>query len=553
MFVKSPVVTPPSAPAPDPMSGFTATMAPDFTVRLVDDTNGTVLMSSNKQAVWAPTPGGTNPSLTPAIDFRPQTGGFDVVYTFNNTTSSPMSPGLVYAPGIRFGQTILSRNFNRDFKVQTLDNQGSMYFAGGDTYPYGQYSPVNVISNDKYTIGVSINYSVPAYNHAVYLRAESPGGQYTFGGRNWQILMALNPPANRSDTVSYNPAGDIQPGETRVYTMCVRATRSSLADPGSDWMRTLTPYRAFFNSTYGGMHYVRDARPVRGMTTTDVHTVSSDNPFGFDSGFRPDINGWNGYVTRMQSERSKGWTRWMVWTPTGVYGNHTEFNYPPQFTSHWQSIGPMRDSLSALSNFGQSNQLGLWWGRSTQVANGWDTGDVHWLDTSNPSDVNFSFHELDGATAVKATAVGLDNFTQYEMGAWNCYRWLQRLQAHAPSVKFVVEPRCADFIHSLSPTIVYGTRPNSQAISRVNAPFYMADFLMPGHETWALIDVAELREELNLSAADPLPDATIAAKVKQIADWGYVPVLLSGNQPPAGLHAADSWLASVPTDLQSGQ
>ncbi len=501
-------------------SAFSARAVPGNMVEVTDTANGYGVIRPNQQPLWSPDTSRPNSSAAqPSIAVVPKDGGFDVVYTFENRTSSPAPLGRLALGGIRMGNKVKLRDFRYDGKPGEIDNGGRPYFLGGYVYPHDVYSPVVVCSNDQYQVGVSLQYPVMDYKHEVFIRLETPGGHFMRDGANWQVLMDLNP--LQTVGARYSQAGDLRPGERRTYTMSVRITGSA-----QDWVQTLQPYKEYFASKYGGVRYQRDLRPVSAVPLAQAHQLSPSNPYGFDiAALRPDLRGFGPWADELLRVNQRGWSRIMLWAPTGLYRQNLDNNYPFQFTSFWmqgaQHNHRMGDAPTQLRRVANTPGItfGLWWGRAAQVMTSWDTPDAVLLNPDNPAHVAAAQRELDLALQAGVKEIGLDTLTL--MYAWDAYRWLGMLRERAPGVKFVVEPACPDFLHTLGARFVQGNRPQNERQFTLEESQRIADFLLPGHETWAFVRSDYLRG-IRGPGTMPTP-ADVEQEALRFASMGYTP------------------------------
>ncbi|MGQ0627710.1 MAG: immunoglobulin domain-containing protein, partial [Phycisphaerales bacterium] len=525
----------------------------------VDANSGRVLISPNAVSNWGPTWVPIYESLPPQRTLIERPDGFDIVYSFHNTGTTPRSVGSFYLPGIRFGQVVQMRDFLTDGKVRVLDHQNQNYFGGGNVYPGSWYSPAMVVSDGDYTIGVSLQFPLLDYKHHTFIRMESPGGASLVGGRNWMVRFDVNPTTNVDWMPLFSWDGEIPPGGRRTYTMTVRVQRSAAGQHPQSWLRTLNPYREYFQCTYGaGPQYTRDPRPVLGQSLAFESELGPSNTLGFAySNLRPDVNGWGPWRTLLDLRANQGWNRITLWAPTGLFNVHRNRNFPFLFTSHWQNVPAIRDSLSQLAGFaGPSGnptgqrRLGLWWGRAAEVMNTWDPAVSYLLDPARPDHRAAAVREMNGAVAVNATDIGLDTFIA--LPQWKGYGWLNQLRATYPGAKFIVEPMPSDLLHTLGAGFMIATRPaNEQWLAATN-PHYLADFLVPGHETWGSILHVE-PSEFGLPPGSALSDANMRTLYSRVAGWGYVPQTYTPaplTAPLAQWNAAQTWTTTVPLDLQ---
>lgn len=502
----------------------------------------TQLIEPNGQALWAPVGNDPEHSLAPAIAIELVENGANITYTFDNQSDEPKWLGALYIGGIRFDDQVLTRFVQGDGKELALSNEGKAFFGGGGHYPGDLYAPVATLRDDDTTIGVALLYPVLKYKHRVFIRAECPGGPYARDGRNWQVLLHLSP------LRAAGPERDIAPGESRTYVVTVRAAEG---DPALDWLRTLIPYRDHFQALYGPVRYDRDPRPVRAIEIAGSHPPTDDNPRAFTyEDRRIDRMGWLPWIDAMRSLMDDGFRRFMLIAPTGMYTVHRQNNYPFQFTTGWRSLPRARADLWRLAAFGREvsrGGLGLWWGRSAQVMKTWDTAAFEVLDPANPDHRARALRELDLAALMNTTVVGLDAFSY--VPPWDGYAWVTSLRELHPSIKFIVEPLGPDFMHTIAGAYVYGLRDASQQAREPAGPFLLADFLNPGHETWARLDANLLRAKMGLKPGMALDKDLVRAHAERIARWGYIPIV----HAPAdvqGILAAPTWQTALPIDLR---
>lgn len=487
-------------------------------VELTDTTSGALVISPNQHPLWAPDVRRPNAQAAqPAIAVVPKDGGFDVVYTFENRSQASAPLGRLVVGGFRVGNTIRLRDLRFDGKSSEVTNNGQPYFLGGGVYPRDTYSPVVAFGNDQYSVGVSLQYPILDYKHEVFMRLETPGGHFIRDGVNWQVMMDLNPSQTTGSV--FSEAGDLRPGERRTYTMSVRVTGSS-----QDWVETLAPYKEFFASTYGGVRYTRDLRPVSAVPLAQAHLLSATNPYGFDMpNLRPDQRGFGPWADELIRVSQRGWSRIMLWAPTGMYSVNRENNYPFQFASFWtegaqfgHAMGDAATQLRRVSNT-PGVAFGLWWGRAAQVMTSWDTPLAEVLNPDNPAHVAAAHRELDVALQTGVKEIGLDTLTL--MNGWDAYRWLGMLRERAPDVKFVVEPACPDFLHTLGARFIQGNRPTAEKRFELAESQRIADYLLPGHETWAFVRSDYLRG-LRGPGSMPTPQE-IEQEALRFANMGY--------------------------------
>ncbi len=527
--------------SPDAASGAFQASVEHNAMLSVKDRAGAPVLTPNGQALWAPAGKDVQNYLEPTITVQIVPGGADITFDFENTSQESKWLGVLYIGGIRFGPEVHHRLFQADGKEVVTSHDERPYFGGGGQYPGALYSPVATLREGDTTIGVSLLYPVLDYKHSVFIRVESPGGKYTESGRNWQVMVHLSP---------LRPAGskrDIEPGEKRTYTL---ALRIAMGDPKHDWMRTLLPYQNYFHAHYGDVQYKRDGRPVRAIEIAGSTPPTHDNTRAFTyEKRRIDVHGWRPWINVMRAMMNDGYRRFMLIAPTGMYNTNRHNNYPFQFTSGWKYLPAARAELPLLADFGQQlgiGGLGLWWGRSAQVMTTWDASGFEVLTPDNPAHRARAHREMDLAVLLNATVVGLDAFSY--MDAWDGYLWVTSLRRQYPGVKFIVEPLAADFLHTIAGSYVYGLRSQRERDREPSGPLLLADFLSPGHETWARIDVNAVKAKAGLEVTDAILANLVRMHASQLASWGFIPIIHAPGQVH-NIFAAPSWETSIPPDL----
>lgn len=485
--------------------------------------------------------------LTPEIKLNPQPTGFDLEVMYDNQSGRERPVGDLNLGVITLGRNILYQDFRHTGVAMPVDN---VTLSGlGWYYPGDLYSPVAVLRNDRHAIGISLQYPVLAYEHDVCVSLLTPRGAFLEGegGQGWNVHFGL---AGKPHGRTMKHPAHLKAGEKRRYVLSVRVTRQP-----EEWIRTLTPYRNYFVWGYGGVRYQRDPNPVLAVNPTDGSFISASNRWGWGyPSRRPDVHGWGPWVHYLTTDMA-AWKNLMIWAPSGLYDQNREMNYPFQFTTHWRAhprtataTNPV-NGLPAIKARGQT--LGLWWGRAVQVATRWNPSEMVPLDLRNPAHVAAAMAELDLAVEAGATVIGLDTFDHGLLPVWDQVEWLAAMQERAPGVKFVTEPSNCDVIHRLAPTFVDGWTSdpnprNTDELYRVKNPNYLADFLLPGHETWV-----GLRWDLWSTHFGQSPGMQrIRQDIIRHANMGYVPVVFYDVPASTQFRAAPSWTETVPQDLR---
>lgn len=508
---------------------------------ITDTTNDRVLISPNNMRLWVPHGTYAYAQRPPIITAETVDNGVDLHFDFRNHTASPLGLGIIQLGGIRFDSRITDWDFSLMGRPVTRTHQDRNWFGRGNLWPGRVYSPVTVLQDDGYTIGFSLQYDMVKYQHASQIQLSSPGGRYTAGGRNWALTYRLNPHD------SFSEEGLLQPGESRRYTVSIRIIR----DREGHWLETLLPYRDFFRQTYGPVQYTRDPRPINAITFANDSAMGPNNRRAMTyRNRRIDEHGWGPWVNEFNRQRDQlGIERFLIIAPSGLFYHNRHNNFPFMITSPWQNWSKAVDSEHIVRQFAESHGgVSLWWGRSARIMTAWDTPEDTLFDVQNPDHVRQAIRELDGAARIGTDTIGLDAFTA--LPQWDGYRWLKDMHGLYPNMKFVTETMSSDVLHTIAATYVWAVRPSAaQANQEVRTPIILADFINPGHETWA--QVATGRAATRYGIRD---DVQLQRKVKTIIrdvlEAGLVPVIHGHIGSFDGLVAGESWLQTIPSDLQ---
>lgn len=507
----------PGSGTPAPSGRFVATMNSAGLITITDNVLGHAVISPNNLPI------AYESNLRVTREFRPADGGADIVVTLINDTPDNQPLGKIGIGGIRFGNRIETGDFRHDTHFVAFDSRGGRFTTGGHHYPEDLYSPIGVLRDDQYTVGMSLNYPILEYEHGVRVNFHVPGGQFIQSGQCWNGEFQL--------------LGEMHPGETRQYTLSLRVVEND-----RHWLNTLIPYRDYFQEMYGPVRYERDPRPVIGSFIAGVNSLSSSNIYGYDGNSRrPDLSGWGPWTNYLATAPDRGYNRVMLWCPSGVFREHADMNFPFQFMTAMSHV-PLVESTASLLKERVSDQgidLGFWWGRSSQVMKTWDTDQTESFDPDNPDHVARGFAELDLAVERGADTIGLDAFV-YTPG-WDGFRWIEMMKDRYPHLRFVVEPSGPDFQHVIAATWVEG-------LHHIETPPVLADFLLPGHETWI-----NTRMDLWQHYRGQVPTDAIKNQYwQQMSDQGYVIVSYEANTRMTGdWSAKEGWLHNIPQELLS--
>ncbi len=523
-----------------------AKMLPDGQVEMRDAKSGALLIAPRGATLWDNKFDGT--AIKPEITFQVQPSGFDLLYTFTNTASVAKPPAMLRLGILTLGPEVTYQDFR--YGSEDVHAHVATHKSKALTYPKQLYSPVWVLKNQTHAMGVSIQYPIMDYKHDVRFAFSSPGGKLAEGegGRGWLVEQRLANVGNESANTELGHSASIAPGTSQAYVVSVR-----VASP-EEWVRTLVPYRDYFQSLYGGVKYTRDPRPIRASAVASFMHLSPSNPMGLgNEKLRPDTNGWGPWTKRLKTP--KGWAGVILWDPSGLYYHNRDNNYPFQFTTRWldnpKTAEALDKNIGLPSVAAAGTPVGLWWGRSCQVADVWDDATLEPFNPDNAKHKALALAELDLAVQAGATIIGLDTFSHRHTPVWKLKPWLEEMQARHPQVRFGQEPICSDIMHTVAASFFRcyddAQKPESvKAIMKAKSAHILADFINPGHEIWGGFRYAGHKQYFGI---DPTAQMIID-DAKHLASCGFVPVMFTDFDMPAGILAAESWRFSIPSDLQ---
>ncbi len=512
------ITTPPTVPpvvaiTTPPTSAQWTTGDQGWSATLAD---GTPFVSSWVAGIPAPQEDSMT-RIRPTAQVQSVPGGLRVVLTYNNSTGLRRELASVALPAFQLGTAIRVQD-TRDLGCTVELTPTSPVWRG--TYPGILYAPACILRNETIAVGVSVEYPVMTYRHDIRLRCTgSTDGK-------WSVELGMeNSTAHCGFSYLYNCPG-LEPGEHREYVVNILTTNSA------DWVETLAPYRTYFRSQYGEVQYVRDLRPVFGAALSQLESMSDANPNGWIPSIgKPDLDGFEVAGSFLESRFRECSNRLMVWAPTG-YSDNPKANYPFQFASRWTSEAALSNSdadnaPSTLRTIAATpgRTLGLWWGHSANPSYAWGEDPVRALRWSDPVMRETWMNELEAAVNAGATEIGLDAFVHGVSPVWELAACLRDAKLRFPNVRFCTEYRSSDLLHVMSATWTdcYRSTPLFN-LPRIVARerFVIADYLVPGHETWVGMQF-NLSQDPILWGNGSSRDAQRAA-VANISALGYVPV-----------------------------
>ncbi len=479
----------------------------DTGFRITDTASGRTLIAPNGATIISDTTARTN------ITVESVEGGLDVTVQYTNTGGVPLPLGQINIGGIRLGPVITRKEMIHDTRESVINSQSLAGAYGAPSYPDDTYSPVSVFSDDNYNFGASICYPVEDYDHRVDMFLTSRPVTAWGGSAHWQLSFRL--------------WTELPAGQTRTYKVTLRFNPKS-----SHWLETLKPYREYFNGLYGDVRYTRDPRPVRTFSLAYLAYLTDSNRRGFyNAALNPELNGYGPWVNHIRSScEAAGFERTMIWAVSGLYHDNLDDNYPCMIMTGADPIPIMASTQSSFAAIPAAGiDLGFWNGYSSSVSpGGWDTGHVR-VDPDNPEHMALVLEEFDRMAALGTKTVGLDAFG-WELTPGRSLRLLKLLKQRYPQMQFVTECSLGDIYHVYAPTFEFA--------HQVIAPNLMADFLLPGNETWLLTDY------------DGNDDGALLDQMRHYARMGYVPLTSSRVPPTPDILAAETWL-ELPESVRS--
>ncbi|HZW10465.1 MAG TPA: hypothetical protein VFF69_11230 [Phycisphaerales bacterium] len=494
----------------------------------------------------------TGEMIVPTIEVVPQPMGMDLVYTYTNSGAATRPLSDMRLGALVMPDELIMQDANmlggQDAEI-SHDNKPTIAY----TYPSNIYSPVYVLRDAEFAVGVSVLYPLMEYQHDVQLRLGSaPTNGPADQPRGWMLDLRVSTldgdTSGKKGWVSF-PA-EVAPGQSKSYTVAVRFSKRP-----AEWVRTLTPYRDYFRDLYGGVQYDRRDGAIQGYSTGAEMHISANNPFGFRSEkLRPDLHGFGPMVNHLLS--AEGWPEVMVVKPTGQYLNNRDWNYPFLFVSQLDSTPQFQTAfdpgvgLASIPRRGR--ELSLWWGRALQVAAQWDPVACDPLDINNADHRARGRAELEAAARLGATSIGLDCFSHNTVPVWDSYRWLRDMEKDFPQFRFIVEPMASDVLHTLAPTWLRGWEERESELERpedvyrFTGPHMLADFLLPGHECVLAMRYQALLDEFGIPESQERIDNDAA----RFASWGFRPEIFTSFNLSEPVSAVESWRFSIPADLQ---
>ncbi|MBL8964699.1 MAG: hypothetical protein JNK70_11580 [Phycisphaerae bacterium] len=487
--------------------------------------------------------------VTYSIQINPQPSGYDMVVTYTNPTSETLPAGAMYAGMFTLGPRIEYLDVRHTSVWR--EAEFSTFVGKGYSYPDDLFSPVFVMRSDEYAIGVSMRYPVVERNHDVRVMTMNPSGSNSGEqGPGWATGFRVSNPVNVHPSQALKHPAFIPPHSSRTFVLSLRVTRDR-----EDWMRTLLPYYRYFRAMYGGVSYQRSTRPILPFGIADAYYQEAGNldGYGDPATRRPDVFGWGPWTDRIID--IEGYSSVMLWASSGLYFFNPQFNYPFKVASRWEEkplLSTAFDPAIGLPRVKDSGKtLGIWWGRSLDISPDWDPDHMIPIDPSNPAHVAIAERELAGFVRAGVELVGLDACNPAVTGIQNAYTWIARIRHRYPSITFLAEPSPCDVLSTLVGGVLPGWSLDGLPKTiddcyPFRTPHYLADFLLPGHET-----VMSFRYNYHKDFFGVVPtDADVDRDVRWFAQLGFVPMVWRHVGTVGDVRASETWRWTVPASLR---
>lgn len=458
---------------------------------------------------------------------------YDLTFTFTNSLATARPLGRISVGTLALGRNITVYEHEQESRFADVNHDTTHGF--GWTYPGAAYSPVMVVMNETHIVGVSLQYPIMDYKHGTLVRLARLGGVFkgppeSYG---WMVAFDLNNAPSTNYHTELRHEAMLEPGETRAYTISVRAIKRPAALPGpmerQDWLGVLEPYKDYFRSQYGSVQYERRTKPIFGAEISNIHAVGPSNPRGFyGNEIRPDRVGFAPFASRFANQ-NYGYDNVLVWGPSGMFDENRELNYPSLFTAGWLDSIKLRSATdsNAFPIIPQrGKELGFWWGRAATYMDRWNDDEGEPLDPDNPRHMQQVHVQMDLATDAGATMIGLDAFTHQHMPVWKQKPYIEHLRRRYPGVTYTTEQLSSDVMHVVTPSSNRGygvsdRHTGEMRYHRLDRPLYLADYIVPGHETWAYWRYAEI---LNDDLTQVVDSERVQRDLERLARLGYLPV-----------------------------
>jgi len=500
--------------------------------------------------------------------------GIDIEVVFTNDGPGGQDNDEEESVEQRMGQTSLNmwtlgrvinamRNRTWDKWPEFENYDGNVFNLAIYEYPGSKEFPLIAIRNKDYVCGVSVMWNIEGATGLFFQE-----GVIGSDNRSWATST------NWYDSkIGGSSWYSLREGDSVTVTFSVRVKRSPRHE---DWVTIAEPYKDYFWNKYGSYaEYCKDPRPISQELIATPENVTSTNTFGYSGGRGyggPSKNGWRAFIGHATDLNNANIQRFMMWTPSGIINYNPTYNFPFIMWSRFYDgnrtivdgiyTGDRDYVVGEVTDLGFVNEIplmedlafnfpkvGYYWGRTTEpMAGDWDTLSKENMDFNNSTHLGLYNLELDYmANEMRCGAVGLDayafrNSSDNDNWVTEEIALLDHTKERWPHVNLLVEKTLPDFLHIKAGNF-YLMR---DLDGHVNGYHNLADYIIPGHESWAQYQVVPYRNVLD-SFTFQTEDGQLLKTLRDVASYGFVPLATASvedmtlDDVESDAHAADTW------------
>lgn len=470
-------------------------------------------------------------------------------------------------------------------------NTSSLKASSSISYPANEYSPILGVvdahgtpSEHKLILGFSVLYNpLNATSEGRPACARNNYGRWWDGagptsedsdvgpdeGNTWKFQSTF---LEQDDSTGSLVRFTLNPDEIIEYDV------TFVCEYKRKWIHAYREYRDYFTETWvnnlgNRKRHIRNPDPFMAHSMSQTSHRSDDNPRGFNNGgafgwgYHPTHElgpnrrfdqynncrpvGWSGTFNAMQDRviQSRNCKRVIFWKPTGYYSiGSGARNMPFEVATDWtfpqldtldEIRACVRGSLDPETNDPEKSVfLAFWWGRAFSVSLGWDTSDRVKLDLSDNELRDLFAAQLDAATDLGVSLMGLDATLQrpFDRGfsPGLKYQWeviFPWLADNYPHMSFMIEPSACDIGNLLGSSYVWSRSANVPVIPPENSNQPRSESeIFPAHFAFYLNPLAEINLIYSYSRRNNdswVPDQRI---IDDAMENGYVPVVFNRPQ-----------------------
>ncbi|MCH9813433.1 MAG: hypothetical protein K0U47_05755 [Epsilonproteobacteria bacterium] len=493
-----------------------------------------------------------NQKLKISYEVIQKQGGFDIVYTVQNTSKKPQFLPDFQIPGIYLKSSdtleVLNANtklymqhyevpkLNSFIAVSALEKRNNFgqkeiyetYYAADTLSPY---APVIVAKDQNFAVGSSLNYPLLSYKNASSRRGKRdvkmdklyPKMRIYKDDKYWRFHYSFAKEGKLKSQISA--------GNKFLFTVPVRFSSSQ------NWIFTLASYKYYLHQYYTSRRVSKkDVQPILGVNFAFYgDSITGKSPRGWawalenidqqGNSFIPLKEVSLGLSTMMQQ---KGYKRILFYTFSGVYNTLKnpllDQELPFQILTNLEK-NMQKEIASSLAIFSDRKQkYGFWWGIAGMMPvdkRGEVINNMQWLPYGevpfnfyNSKHKQYAYRQLKKAKKYNVSTLTLDAYVRMEEK--QRIRWLAEMQAYLPEIDFILEQQ-VDFMHIYAGIIL---QPENLLYDRDELEFQMltqppllAHYLNPNQEVqvW-LQQKAAGKDELKY--------------IHNLVQWGYTPIVM---------------------------